>query len=341
MIATAGAAACSFAHVASLSTTLGTAALVGIANSIQGPAWQALIPKLVGQERLVSAALSTRIAQQGSELVGPAIGTAILTTEGPGWTFLACSLFYMVGMVLLARVSGHVRPAPRTTTTKIWQDVKTGMSYLRVTSPLGLVFVWVTCHCSLTMATFGILPTVATVNFGGAAGVYGLLLTAFGAGSILGPLIMMGLAGRAQTGTALWVTGILSGAPLIVVGFTHTEWLAIVMECIAGIGQSVFMAMVYAVVQTCSHDYLRGRVASIQLSSTTGAMGLASIGWGALVGVMSAGLVLAAPGAVFVVICLLLTNRLAGLNRVGRAATGVESPSPATNTALLPADQPA
>ncbi|MHB2024069.1 MAG: MFS transporter, partial [Mycobacteriales bacterium] len=190
-VATAGAAICIFAHVANLATTLSTAALVGVANAIQGPAWQALIPNLVGKERMVSAALSTRIAQQGSELVGPAIGTVILTTVGPGWAFLACALFYAVGTAMMARVRGQVLPAPRVAGTTMWQEVSAGVSYLRTNSPLGLLFVWVTFHCCLTMATFGILPTVATDNFGGAARAYGLLLTAFVAGSILGPLLVL------------------------------------------------------------------------------------------------------------------------------------------------------
>ena len=339
-LAAVGAGVCVFAHVASLETTLGAAGLVGAANSIQGPAWQALVPNIVRRDQLVSAALSTRIAQQGSELVGPAIGTAVLTTLGPGWTFITCAAFYATGVPLLIGVRSRVRPTPRTRATKILHEVKKGFSYLRSTSPLGLLFVWVTCHCSLTMATFGILPTIASVNFGGAAGAYGLLLTAFGAGSILGPLIMMGLGGGAQTGATLWVTGVLSGAPLMVVGFTHVEWLAVAMEGVAGIGQSVFMAMIYAVVQSCAVDSLRGRVASIQLSSTTGAMGLASIGWGALVGLTSAGLVLAAPGALFVVICLVLTKRVPGLNSAVAARQGALAPEPMAGAqpSLAPAD---
>lgn len=328
-LATAGAAACVFTHTASLATTLGAAGLVGVGNSIQGPAWQALVPNIVGKERMVSAALSTRIAQQGSELVGPAIGTAILTTAGPGWAFLACALFYAAGMATMARIRRQGRRAPSISETTMWREVRAGVTYLRTTSPLGLLFVWVTFHCCLTMATFGILPTIATDNFGGAAGVYGLLLTAFGAGSIVGPLLMMVFSDRIRPGSVLWVTGVLSGAPLIAVGLTHLEWLAVAMECLAGIGQAVFMAVIYASVQTCARDALRGRVSSIQLASTTGAMGLASIGWGALVGIASAGIVLAVPGGFFVLLCLLLTRRVPGLNRaVDGHAARTERPAP-------------
>jgi hypothetical protein len=101
--------------------------------------------------------------------------------------------FYALGALVLMGVRARVRPNPPASASKIWHEVKAGMSYMRATSPLGLLFVGVTCHCSLTMATFGILPTIATANFGGAAGVYGLLHTAFGAGSILGPGRVVGV----------------------------------------------------------------------------------------------------------------------------------------------------
>ena len=124
-VATAGAAACIFTHTASLATTLGAAALVGVANAIQGPAWQAIIPGLVGRERMASAALSTRIAQQGSELVGPAIGTAILTTVGPVWRFVACTFFCALG-VLLPHDGHHGQSATPT---------GSGRRYLQATCP--------------------------------------------------------------------------------------------------------------------------------------------------------------------------------------------------------------
>lgn len=328
--ATAGAATCIFMHVASLETTLAASTLVGVANSIQGPAWQALVPGLVGRDRMVSAALSTRIAQQGAELVGPAVGTAILTTVGPGWTFLACALFYALSVVMMLRAREHADPGTRDGGATIWNEVRDGVSYLRATAPLGLLFVWVTFHCCLTMATMGILPTLATNNFGGSAGAYGLLMTAFGAGSILGPLVMLAIPGDGiRAGDVLWITGVLSGAPLIVVGLSHLEWLAVAMECVAGIGQAVFMAVIYASVQACAHDAVRGRIASIQLASTTGAMGLASLGWGALAGGASVGVVLAAPSALFVLVCVLLTKKVSGLNRaVARHSLRTPAPLP-------------
>lgn len=308
------------AHAITLSGVVVAAAFVGIGNAIQGPAWQALVPAIVGTERMVNAALATRIAQQGSELIGPALGTLVLTTAGPGWAFLLCAALYAAGMAMMLQVRHSARTVTvATPRTGMGEQVRDGVSYIRGTAPLGLLFIWVTCHCSLTMATFGILPTIASVNFHGAAGVYGLLLTAFGAGAILGPISLMALRGQPGPGWTLFVTGVLSGAPLVVLGLTSLVWLAVLMSLLAGMGQSVFMAMIYASVMRCARNAMRGRVASVQLSVTTGAMGMASLGWGALVSVVSAGVLLAVPGAVFVVVCLVLAGQMPTLNRSVRA----------------------
>lgn len=309
-LACAVAAGCIWTHLMTLAAVLTISAAVGIGNSIQGPSWQALVPSLVGTDRMVSAALVTRIAQQGSELVGPALGTIVLTAGGPAPTFLLCGMFYGIGSLLLIAVRRHAVPGRVEDAGSVPAQIAAGIGYIRSTRPLGLLFVWVTLHCSLTMATFGLLPTIASANFSGSAGVYGLLLTAFGAGSVLGPLIVMAWGSKPRMGWLLSISGILSGAPLIVVGFTDVMGLALFMCVLAGVGQAVFMSMIYASMMNCARDGIRGRVSSVQLSATTGAMGLASLGWGALVTVASAGVVLAAPGAAFVVVCLALIRRL-------------------------------
>jgi MFS family permease len=322
--ACAVAAACIAARVMDLAGIIVVSAVVGLGNSIQGPAWQALVPSLVGPERIVNAALAVRVAQQGSELIGPAIGTVVLTTTGPGGTFLLCAVLYAGGVAMMAHLRHAAARASTGPRAPVRAQVAEGIGYIKRTSPLGFLFTWVTCHCSLTMATFGILPTIASVNFHGAAGAYGLLLTTFGLGSILGPVTLMSLPRQYGPGRVLLVTGVLSGLPLVLLGLTHVEWLALVMSMLAGMGQALFMATIYSSVMRCSADEKRGRVASVQLSITTGAMGLASLGWGALVSVIAAGLVLAVPGAVFAAVCLGISRQVPMVNALveGGGRTG-------------------
>lgn len=288
-----------------LPNLLAVSAVVGIGNSIQGPAWQAMIPEIVGPDRLLNASMTARIAQQGAELTGPAIGTVVLTTAGPGATFLLCALFYAVGFVMFWRVRPSVHtPVRAAERPGIRAPIRDGLSYVRRQAPIGALLIWVGLHCSLTMASIGILPALATANLRGTAGAYGLLLAAFGFGSVLGPLFMMWLSGRVVVVRTLIVSGFLSGLPLVSLGLVHQIVIDLVSSAVAGAAQAVFMAAIYSANQGASIDAMRGRVASVQLSLTTGAMGLASLGWGALVALVAPGVVLAAPGAVFIMACI-------------------------------------
>lgn len=292
-------------HRLDLAELLVLTAAIGVGNSIQAPAWQAMIPDLVGRDRLMNASMIARIAQQGAELTGPALATIVLTTMGLGAAFLTCAALYLIGMVMFFRVRHRVTapklPPERLRVTK---QVRDGLSYVSEQRPLGTLLIWVGLHCSLTMASIGILPAVATTNLHGNASAYGLLLTAFGLGSVVGPLVMMALGRRHRIITILLVSGVLSGLPLITLGLVHEVVVDVLSSALAGAAQAVFMAGIYSANQGVSRDSMRGRVASVQLSLTTGAMGLASIGWGALVAYISPGITLAAPGAIFIVTCI-------------------------------------
>lgn len=278
-------------------------AVVGIGNSVQGPAWQSLVPALVGPERMLNAGAVTRIAQQGSELTGPAVGTVVLTTLGPGPVFFLCAAFYFGGAAMLWRIRGAAPPGVPAGGMGWTTHVRKGFTYVGHQPPLATLLIWVGLHCSLTMASIGILPAVASANLRGDAGAYGLLLTSFGVGSVVGPLLLMSLRKQSQPVLLLAVSGLLSGAPLVGLGLSHDVPLAVVFALAAGAGQAVFMAVIYSSTMTVAEDHMRGRVSSIQLSLTTGVMGTASLGWGALVGILAPGLVLSLPGLVFVVAC--------------------------------------
>ncbi|MGH9055051.1 MAG: MFS transporter [Acidimicrobiales bacterium] len=297
-----------------LDGVLAVTALVGLGNSVQAPAWQSLVPALVGPERMVNAGAVTRIAQQGAELTGPAIGTAVLTTLGPGPVFFLCAAFYLAGAAMFGHVRHASPPGIPASGLGWWAHLGEGVSYVGRRRPLSTLLSWVGLHCGLTMASIGILPAVASANLHGDASAYGLLLSFFGAGSIAGPLLLMALRRQDRPALLLALSGVASGAALVGLGLAHSPVAAAAWALLAGAGQSVFMALIYSSTMTVAENRLRGRVSSIQLTLTTGLMGTASLGWGALVFVLAPGLVLALPGVVFVAACAPFIARAGALN---------------------------
>lgn len=274
--------------------------LIGAGGAVQAPAWQSILPGVLGTRRLLNGSLLAQIAQQGAELSGPAIGTAVVAVGGPVAGFGLCAVFYAVGMVTAWRVRRLVG-APGGHHRGLFRPVVEGLGYVLRRPTLALLMLFVALHCSLTMAFNGLLPALAASHLHGGSGVYGLLLTSVGVGAVAGPLLIMVFGRRLRDVHVLFVTGFGSGATLALLGVVPTLALAVPIAAAVGASESTFMAVVYMLSQTMAEDHMRGRVSSSQLVITAGSMSILSMGWGALEGPWGPGLTLVVPGVAFVV----------------------------------------
>lgn len=102
----------------------------------------------------------------------------MLTTAGPAAPFAACTCSSVAGLAMFWRIRHAVStPALPGPCQGILAPIALGLSYVRRRAPLTTLLPWVGLHCSLTMASIGILPAVATANLRGDVGACGLLLT--------------------------------------------------------------------------------------------------------------------------------------------------------------------
>ncbi|MBO0743384.1 MAG: MFS transporter [Candidatus Dormibacteraeota bacterium] len=288
---------------ASLPALVALVLLIGAGGAVQAPAWQSILPGVLGTRRLLNGSLLAQIAQQGAELSGPAIGTAVVAVGGPVAGFGLCAVFYAVGMVTAWRVRGLVG-APGGHHRGLFRPVLEGLDYVLHRPTLALLMLFVALHCSLTMAFNGLLPALAAGHLHGGSGVYGLLLTSVGVGAVAGPLLIMLFGRRLRDVHVLFVTGFSSGATLALLGVVPSLGLAVPIAAAVGASESTFMAVVYMLSQTMAEDHMRGRVSSSQLVITAGSMSILSMGWGALEGPWGPGLTLVVPGVAFVLAVL-------------------------------------
>lgn len=287
----------------SLPILVGLVLLIGTGGAVQAPAWQSILPGVLGARRLLNGSLLAQIAQQGAELTGPAIGTAVVALGGPVAGFALCALFYATGMLTAWRVRGLVG-APGGHHRGLFRPVVEGLGYVLHRPTLALLMLFVALHCSLTMAFNGLLPALAAGHLGGGSAVYGLLLTSVGVGAVAGPLLVMVFGRRLRDVHVLFVAGFLSGATLALLGVVPTLALAVPIAAGVGASEATFMAVVYMLSQTMAADHMRGRVSSSQLVITAGSMSVLSMGWGALEGPWGPGLTLVVPGLAFVLAVL-------------------------------------
>ena len=84
---------------------LGLSALTGMVTAADNPGRQLYVQELVGRDRLVSAVSLYEVALNASRVVGPGLGGALLTLDGPAACFLVNALSFLppLGVLIVHR----------------------------------------------------------------------------------------------------------------------------------------------------------------------------------------------------------------------------------------------
>ncbi len=294
-----------------LGVVVGTSLCSGIGMALFGPAWQAMIPGVLGTRKLLGGGAFIRIAAQGGEFIGPAIGTPIVLALGSRGGFVYCAVLYAFAAAMTLRLARE-EPADERSPEPILAKVVEGARYVLGHRRVGGLLLLTTLHCALTMGFLGLLPGLATHRLH-SPNSYGALVTALGLGAIVGALILAFVSVRAVTTPVLLICGTASGAFQIWMGLSSSVFAALTAAFLTGAAQSTFMAASYSAVQTLTENRFRGRVASVSSMMNAGSMGLLGMAWAALADVWSESFVLASLGALFVLVMALFLVMFAPL----------------------------
>lgn len=148
-----GAAACFAAAGLAVAGRLGlpvvlmVALAAGVAVSLEQPARTALVSWVTSPQDRLNAFSLLRVPIQGSEMVGPAVATAVLARAGAAPALAVCGLFYVLAAVQAFRIEiprGAPRSEPRS--GGLLEDVREGLAYVRQDRVLGHLLLWVGLH---------------------------------------------------------------------------------------------------------------------------------------------------------------------------------------------------
>jgi Arabinose efflux permease len=300
--------------------------VVGLGGGIQHAAGGALLVQLVPEEQLGRTNALLRTLQEIGMLVAPAVGTALYATAGPRWvlaaeavTFLACA-----GCVAIVRVE----ETRAETAGRLRTEMAAGAVHLWRTPLLRRIAL----AMGASLLVFGFFETIiyTLVDHGLNLGTpfVGVLTVVKAAGSVLGGLLAMWMAGKLRngrdslltvTGLSLMATGctllILPGVPVAVCGVF-----------LIGMGIPPAVVGLFTSVQRDSPVTIQGRVGSAaSMVVTTPQVVSVAIG-AALAGAVDYRLLLA-------VMVLVIAGSALSLARGGRAGPITDRPEPAAVSA--------
>jgi MFS family permease len=243
-------------------------ALLSATSAIDGPARNAMTPRLVGRDLVAPAAALNQIVWQASSLVGPALAGVVIARLGLAWAYGIDLVTY--GAMLAAAVAIVPVPPERAPDAKTgWAAVREGFGYLRGRPVLSSTFL-----IDIIAMVFGmpraLFPFLAATRFHAGATVTGLLFAAPAVGALVGAATT-GWVGRIrhQGAAVLWAVAIW-GLGITAFGLVDSLWLALLFLSVAGGADVISAVFRNTILQLSVPDALRGRLSGIHILVVTG-----------------------------------------------------------------------
>ena len=303
--------------------------LGGAFRAVQEPTVTALIPNQVPQSVLLNAITLNAATRHGARFFGLLIAVPLMAIPsiGVAGVLVLSALFAGAStlvMSLVKTVSSGEGRAGQGMIGGILRDMWDGLAYIYKDKAIALFMFLVALHCALVMSFESILPIFSRESLGATDGsVLTLLMMWFGAGSLVGILLLAGVRSEKLKGQLLIWTGLFSGITPMILAVSFNVPFGVLASVGMGLSQATMMALTSAYVQTLAPDRLRGRISSLYILFAGGIMAFANLGYGFAADAFSAPPILLITGALFVAAVLALGLGQPILRRVYRTGQAV------------------
>jgi MFS family permease len=285
--------------------------LTGCAQAFGGPAYQSLIPSLVDKKDLPNAVALNSIQFNVARVLGPALFGLTLAvflhwgnseSQAMNACFLLNSLSFLV--VVSTLMSLRVKHIPHTSTTRMRDELKSGLSYVRDHGSLTSLILLAAATTFLGFAVLTFLPVFAERIFHGGATTYTQLMVSSGAGSIVGALIIAWLGQFKRMGLIALLVQAVYGLLIIAFAMSRVMWLSDLLLFLTGAALMIVFSTVTSLIQLIAPNEMRGRVMSIYLVAFRGGMPIGSLVSGYLATYISVPWVIGINGGLLVLVAI-------------------------------------
>jgi MFS family permease len=236
-------------------------------SSIDSPTRSAVVPSLVGRERIPAAAALNQIGYQAGSVIGPALAGVVIGTLSLGAAYWFDVATFVISLALLVRLPAML---PEGGGTKAGLgSIKEGLRYAAGERVVQGVFL-----IDINAMVFGmpraLFPQLGTELFHGGAGTVGLLYAAPGLGAFVGAATTGWVNHVQRQGAAVLWAVVAWGIAIALFGVS--SWLPLGLLCLAVAGAADVISAVFrgTILQLHVPDRLRGRLNALNIAVVTG-----------------------------------------------------------------------
>lgn len=258
-------------------------AIFGVVDALFYPAISAIVPMLVSEATLAPANALLQGSQQFAALIGPALAGVVVALVQTGAAFVVDAISFAVAAVALVFVVGG-RRASRPADADEGEQERSILATIRA----GLAYAWsdpavrslIFLTAAFNFAFSGPLsvgiPYLAGHTLGGGSATFGILLSGFGGGALLGAVTAGSIRRVPGLGTTVLLIAIGLGIGIALIGIAPNVIVAFGVLAVMGIGVGFINVHVISWLQARTPEKMRGRVLSLIM---VGSHGLAPVSY--------------------------------------------------------------
>jgi MFS family permease len=239
----------------------------GVADAFAVPAQTAYMPSLVKREQLVAASSVSRSTAQMTTIVGPVPAGFVIKTLGVAWAFFVDAISFLFIIGALWKLPDP--PKSQTARKAMWRSIVEGIAYVGKDVPLRslMLLASILNFCIAGPVSIG-LAYLTKTRFGSPA-VYGIVISAVAAGSLLGALLA-GVWKIRQRGMMILLVSLALGVCLGSIGLLGKVWSIASVLLIMGAAAGMVNIHIGAWIMQRIDVAVRGRVASVLMLASFG-----------------------------------------------------------------------
>ena len=246
---------------------------MGISDAFGGPASGAIMPSILPDHLLPAGNVVRGIALKGSTIAGPGIAGIIVVSLGTHATYVATSIFFLVGAALLFRINEGAKVASEDHRSTFTDEIREGLRVVWYYKWIAAMIIMASLQLMLVIGVENVLLPVITKRDFGTASVFATAAALFSAGGAISAVICMKAKVKNPGLVSVVVWGLFILAPLVL-AFPNSKALIFGAYFIAGFSVGPWEAFWSTQVQREVPAEYQGRVFSIDYMGSLGLMPL-------------------------------------------------------------------
>lgn len=279
----------------------------GVLLAFDNPLRRSFVPEMVSKDDLPNAVVLYSTIVALSQVSGPALAGALVTSVGFGWCFAVDALTYLavIGCLFEMREGELFRQPPR---ARSGREVREGLAYVASVPRLWISFAMFACVGLFSFNLRVALPLLVTRSLRGTEVAFAALYAVMSSGAVVGTLVVA--HERLVELRHVIRSALAFGCALLLLALMPSVPTAVLAAFFVGAASIVYMTASTTIAQVDTRRDMHGRVLALQ----TALIGATALVGGPVVGQLADLAGGRAPIALGGVVCLLA----AGMGELGR-----------------------